>query len=91
MAQLRRWIDAPDRERRYAAVECLSVCLSVRPSITSRYCIETIAGRTELVLAWRLPSTYPTYLFLTAMGILPISNHSSFRVPFDKTASVYFI
>ena len=33
MAQLRRWIDAPDRERRYAAVECLSVCLSVRPSV----------------------------------------------------------
>ena len=29
MAQLRRWIDAPDRERRYAAVECLSVCPSV--------------------------------------------------------------
>ena len=33
MAHLRRWIDAPDRERRYAAVECLSVCLSVCPSV----------------------------------------------------------
>jgi len=29
--------------------------------------------------------------FLTAVGISPISNHSSFRVPFDKIASVYFI
>ena len=31
-------------------------------------------------------------LFLkTAVSILPISNHNSFRVLFDKTASVYFI
>ena len=42
--------------RRYAsAVLAVVVCLSV----TSRYCIET-TGRIELVLARRLPSTYPT-------------------------------
>ena len=29
--------------------------------------------------------------FLTAVSILVISNHNSFRVPFDKIASVYFI
>jgi len=33
-----------------------------------------------------------TNLFLkTAISILLISNHNSFRVPFDKIASVYFI
>ena len=37
----------------------LSVCLSVCPSVTSRYCIERTA-RIELFLAWTLPSTYPT-------------------------------
>ena len=30
-------------------------------------------------------------LFKTAIGILLISNHNSFRVPFDKIASVYYI
>ena len=29
--------------------------------------------------------------FLTAISILLISNHNSFRVLFDKVASVYFI
>ena len=29
-------------------------------------------------------------LFLTAISILLISNHNSFRVLFDKIASVYF-
>ena len=33
----------------------LSVCLSVR----SRHCVET-NGRIELVMTWRLLSTYPT-------------------------------
>ena len=37
----------------------LSVCLSVRPSVTSRYCIET-TGRIELFLVGMLPSIYPT-------------------------------
>ena len=32
----------------YALVVCLSVCLSVRPSVTSRHCVET-TRRTELV------------------------------------------
>jgi len=40
-------------------VLCLSERLSVCSSITSQYCIKTI-GRIELVLAWRLPSPYPT-------------------------------
>ena len=39
----------------YVVVMCPSVCLSV----TSRCCIET-TRRIELVLAWRLHSTYPT-------------------------------
>jgi len=30
-------------------------------------------------------------LFKTAIGILLISNHNSFQVPFDKIASVYYI
>ena len=38
---------------------CLSACLSVRPSVTNRYCIER-TGRIELFLARTLPSTYPT-------------------------------
>ena len=36
-----------------------SECPSVRLSVTSWYCIETTFRRIELVLAWRLPSTYP--------------------------------
>jgi len=40
----------------------LRVRLSVRLSDTSRYCIETTV-RIELVLAWRLPSTYPTLCY----------------------------
>ena len=35
------------------------VCLSVSVSVTSRSSIET-AERIELVLAWELPSAYPT-------------------------------
>jgi len=35
---------------------------SVCRSVTNRYCIET-TGRIELVLAWRLPSTYPTLCY----------------------------
>jgi len=34
---------------------------------------------------------YETIKFLTAISILAISNHNSFRVLFDKIASVYFI
>jgi len=45
---------------RYMLSSC--VRLSVRPSVTSRYSIET-TGRIELVLAWRLPSTYPTLCY----------------------------
>jgi len=30
-------------------------------------------------------------LFLTAIGILALSNHNSFRVLFDKIAFAYFI
>jgi len=36
----------------FAVVVYLSLCLSVRLSVTSRYCIET----TSWVLTWRLPS-----------------------------------
>ena len=43
----------------YAVVVCPFLRPSVRPSVTSWYCIET-TGRIELVLAWRLPSIYPT-------------------------------
>jgi len=47
----------------FAVVVCptvyLSACLSVRPSVTSRYCIET-TGRIELFLVGMLPSIYPT-------------------------------
>jgi len=49
---------------RYMLSLCIypSVCLSVRPSAISWYCIE-ITGRIELIWAWRLPSTYPTMRF----------------------------
>jgi len=44
----------------HAVVVCPSVCLSVRPSVTSRHCIET-TGRIELVFLARRPlSVYPT-------------------------------
>ena len=46
----------------FAVVLCLSIRLSVRPSVTSRYCIET-TGRIELVLARRLPSICPTLCY----------------------------
>ena len=36
--------------------------LSVRPSVTSRYCVET-TGRIKLVLARRFPSTHPTLCY----------------------------
>jgi len=47
------------------------VRLSVHPSVTNRYCIET-TGRIELVSAWRLSSTYPT---LCHKEIYEISQH----------------
>ena len=40
----------------------MALCLFLPPSITSRYCIETI-GLIEMVLAWRLSSTYPTLCY----------------------------
>jgi len=43
-----------------AMVLCLSVCLSV--SVKSRSSTET-AERIELILAWELPSTYPTQCY----------------------------
>jgi len=43
-------------------VVCLSVCLSVRPSVTRRYCIET-TRRIELVLILELSLTYPKLLY----------------------------
>ena len=57
----------------YAVVLCPSVCLS----ITSRFCIET-TGPIELVLAWRLPSIYPTlcwkrkFSYLQKLGYFPL-------------------
>jgi len=42
----------------FAVVVCPSVCLFVRPSVTSQHCIET-SGRIKLFLAWKLPSSYP--------------------------------
>jgi len=52
-----------------------------------------------LVLAlsnpWKCAENYnkwhSKFIFLTAISILPISNHNSFRVLFDKIASIYFI
>ena len=45
--------------RRYAsAVYAVVMCLSVRPSVTSRYCMET-TGRTELVLGMEAPLKIP--------------------------------
>ena len=46
-----------------AVVVCLSVCLSVHPSVTSWYCIET-TEQIELVLAWELPPNYLSYTVL---------------------------
>ena len=40
----------------------VSVRPSVRPSVTSRYCIET-TGEIELFWAWSLPSTYSTLCY----------------------------
>jgi len=45
---------------RYTLSSC--VCPSVRPSVTSRYCIET-TGEIELFWAWSLPSTYSTLCY----------------------------
>ena len=39
----------------------------------------------------RKRKTKVNLFFLTAIGILVISNHNNFRVLFDKTAFVYFI
>jgi len=49
---------------RYMLSSCVppSARLSVCPSVTSRYCIET-TGRIGLVLARRLPSTYTTLCY----------------------------
>jgi len=41
---------------------CLSVCPSVRPSVTSRHCIETNIDESSCFLAWRLPSIYPCFV-----------------------------
>ena len=51
----------------------LSVCLSARPSVTSRYYIET-TGRIELVLAWTLPSMSAIRKFghLQKLGYFPL-------------------
>ena len=45
-----------------SAIYDVVVCLSVRPPVTSRYCIET-NGQIELVLAWRILSTYSTLCY----------------------------
>ena len=45
---------------RYMLSSC--VCPSVRPSVTSRYCIE-MTGEIELFWAWSLPSTYSTLCY----------------------------
>ena len=57
----------------YAVVERPSVCLSARPSVTSRYYIET-TGRIELVLAWTLPSMSAIRKFghLQKLGYFPL-------------------
>jgi len=39
----------------YVVVVCPSVCMSVRPSVTSRYCIDK-TRQIDLVLAWELLS-----------------------------------
>ena len=51
--------------------------VSVRPSITSRYCIET-SERIELVLAQRLPSTYPTLVYTEFYTCYPSSLHQPY-------------
>ena len=70
-----------------ARVLAMAQCLSVSVC-TSQSCIET-TGRIELVLAWRLPFTYPTVCFKeiwvsSKIGILPSgtapnSGHRKFR------------
>jgi len=69
-----------------------------RPLITA-----TITQRNELFIILLTGATrnstvpkiitkwHSNFFYETAMGILVISNHSCFRVLFDKTASVYFI
>ena len=43
---------------------CCRRVASVRPSVTSRYCIETM-DESNWLLAWRLPSTCPTLCYKT--------------------------
>jgi len=43
---------------------CCRRVASVRPSVTSRYCIETM-DESNWFLAWRLPSTCPTLCYKT--------------------------
>jgi len=63
---------------------CLSVCLSVRLSVTNPFCLET-TGRCMLVLAWSwLLFTYPTQCCEEILGIskwnfVPSSGFRKFR------------
>jgi len=57
----------------FAVVGCLSICLSA----TSWYCIET-TGQIELVLAWRLLSTYPTLCYKEIRVIRYLQNSGYF-------------
>ena len=57
----------------YVVIVCPSVCLSAKSRYANWY-IET-TGRIEPVLAWRLPSTYPTlcykeFVYLQKLGYL---------------------
>jgi len=45
--------------RRCASVGAMALCLCLSESVTGRGSLET-AEQIELVLAWDLPSTYPT-------------------------------
>jgi len=86
---------------------CLSVCLSVRLySVLVKSSTKTDEP-IEMRLAWRRVELFASHrkrkcakivvnntkklFFKTAIGILLISNRNSFRVLFDKIASVYFI
>ena len=58
--------------RRYdSAVSAVVACLSLCPSVTRRYCIET-TGQSSWVLARRLPSAYISHRVTRKYGVSPI-------------------
>jgi len=58
------------------------------PYIKLQQCLEWVIGNESVP---KIIIIDTINLFLTAISILVTSNHDSFRVLFDKIASVYFI